>query len=81
MYAWAGSPRNFGRLLSTGRSPAPRGEPGSSGVEPGVLGWSRALLPKFGSAPLRAPRGNLGPCHVWPDWLCRICSPQPPYPP
>jgi len=51
MYAWAGSPRNFGRLLSTGRSPAPRGEPGSSGVEPRAF-WGGAGLSSQNSARL-----------------------------
>ena len=61
MYAWAGSPRNFGRLLSTGRSPPPRGEPGSSGVEPRAF-WGGASQP---GSPPKTRLGSSAPSSGW----------------
>ena len=65
-------------------------EPGSAGVEPGSSGGGAGLHPgeEPGSTPgSRGARLRFGLLAgswaraTWPDWLCRICSPQPPYPP
>ena len=54
-----------------------------------LRGWSRApqgesRAPQGGSRGARLRFGLLAGSWAratWPDWLCRICSPQPPYPP
>ena len=52
-----------------------RGEPGSPPEEPGSTPGSRGARLRFGLLAGSWARAT------WPDWLCRICSPQPPYPP
>jgi hypothetical protein len=66
------SPRGGARLLGVSRAPQ---------------GWSRAFWGGAGLSSQNSARllfgllaGTWAPA-TWPDWLCRICSPQPPYPP
>ena len=64
------------RLLRWGAGLHPRGEPGSTPAG--------SPAPPRGAgepgSPSGSPGGTWAPA-TWPDWLCRICSPQPPYEP
>ena len=78
------------RAPQEGSRAPPAGEPGSTpapqvgsrapqegrrGGEPGSTPGSRGARLPFG-----LPAGTWAPA-TWPDWLCRICSPEPPYQP
>ena len=73
-----------------GEPGSPGGEPGSPGGEPGSPGGEPGSTPagepgstpgsRGARLPFGLPTGTWAPA-TWPDWLCRICSPEPPYQP